>query len=49
MNSIYDWSIRFILAFQQIGEWLLAPNAGLLLYRHRAILPALHASPVLVR
>ena len=25
MNSIYDWSIRFILAFQQIGEWLLLP------------------------
>lgn len=25
MNSIYDWSIRFILAFQQIGEWLLFP------------------------
>jgi membrane-associated phospholipid phosphatase len=25
MNSIYDWSIRFILAFQQFGEWLLLP------------------------
>lgn len=25
MSSIYDWSIHFILAFQQIGEWLLLP------------------------
>jgi membrane-associated phospholipid phosphatase len=25
MKSVYDWSIQFILAFQQIGEWLLLP------------------------